>query len=169
MKLILLTLLTMNCFAFQTFKTFDGKELKGSSKAYLIVNIATRCGYTGQLGGLEKLYQKYKSQGLEIIGIPSNEFGGQSPESNAGIGSFCRKEYGVTFPILKKASVLSRTKDGDPKNELISRLVKESGKAEITWNFEKFLLDANGKLIKRFPSSTKPLANDLAQKIISAL
>lgn len=138
-------------------QTYDGKMISlKNSKAFLFVNIATRCGYTGQLDGLQKLYASLKSKGLMVVGIPSNEFGGQSPENNEGIGKFCRKKYGVEFPIMKRASVLSKNSKEDPKSEIVSNLLKQSGEGEIRWNFEKFLVGKDGKLVKRFRSGTGP-------------
>ena len=123
----------------------------------LVVNIATRCGYTPQLSDLEKLYQKYKTQKFIVLGFPSNEFGQQSPESNVKIGEFCQKNYGVTFPISRKTSV-----KGSDKSALFKYLVKDK---EIQWNFEKFLINKEGKLINRFSSSTKPMGEKLTEAI----
>lgn len=133
-------------------------------KSLLFVNIATRCGYTGQLGGLEDLYKKYKDKGLVIIGIPSNDFGSQTPEGNKQIGNFCRLKYGVSFPIAKKVQV-----KGSEKHPLVQHLVKASGGREIKWNFEKFLFDKNGKFVYRFLSSIDPKNRKLIKYIEDTL
>lgn len=137
-------------------KKIENKQLEG--KVTMFVNIATRCGYTGQLGDIEKLYQDYKDKGLMVVGIPSNDFGEQTPENGEEINKFCRLKYGATFPILKKTPVT-----GKSKHPLVKFLT--SDKNEIGWNFEKFLVDKNGKLIKRFGSSTKPMSDELVQAI----
>lgn len=140
-------------------KDIKGKPLKLSrykGSPLLIVNIATQCGYTGQLGDLEKLYQTYKSKGFEILGIPSNDFGGQTPEEDLEVAKFCKLNYGVSFTLSKKSVV-----KGTSAHPLIKFLIKKDDGTEISWNFEKFLIDANGKLIKRFKSSVSPLDNKI--------
>ncbi|ATH07136.1 hypothetical protein BIY24_04045 [Halobacteriovorax marinus] len=126
----------------------------------LIINIATRCGYTGQLDDIEKLYKKYSSKGLVIIGIPSNDFGGQTPESNQEVVEMCRVKYGASFPISTKVKVL-----GKEKHPLIEYMISESKQGDIKWNFEKFLFDKTGKFIKRFDSKTLPLNSELEEEI----
>jgi len=144
--------------------TIDGqktnlKALKG--KAYLVTNIATRCGYTPQLEGLESLYQKYKKKGLVIVGVPSNDYGEQTPEKNKDVKSFCKLNYDVSFPLTEKMQV-----KGEKKAPLFAEILKGSTqKEEIQWNFEKFLLDSNGKVIGRFASADKPLG----KKLLSAV
>ncbi|MCF8060078.1 MAG: glutathione peroxidase [Bacteriovoracaceae bacterium] len=143
----------------------DGDKLKLSElkgKTVLFVNVATKCGYTGQLDDLEKLYQKYKAKNFMIVGIPSNDFGGQTPEGNKEVAKFCRLKYGVTFPLTMKTPVL-----GDKKPQLIKLLVKDGG--EISWNFEKFLVSKVGKVVGRFKSGIEPLSTDLKNKIESIL
>ncbi len=149
----------------QSIKLTNGDEMKLSQfkgKAFMIVNIATRCGYTGQLDDLEKLYQKFKGKDFTILGIPSNDFGGQTPEGNKEVADFCRLKYGATFPIANKTVV-----KGSEKSELIKILVE--GGDEIGWNFEKFLIGKNGKVISRFKSGTGPLSKELVQAISGAL
>lgn len=148
-----------------TMKKTDGSEfplktLKG--KTVLFVNVATRCGYTGQLDDLEKLFQKYKNKNFTIVGIPSNDFGGQTPEGNKEVAKFCRLKYGVSFPLTAKTPV----KD-EGKPDLIKILV--NGGNNIKWNFEKFLVDKEGKVIDRFMSDVDPLSEDLTKKIESIL
>jgi glutathione peroxidase len=169
-----LVLLFSLIFSFQLFgadiydlslNKVDGEKLKLSElkgKAVLFVNVATRCGYTGQLDDLEKLYQKYKKKDFVIVGVPSNDFGGQTPEGDKEVGKFCRLKYGVTFPLTEKAVVL-----GPQKIDLFKKLVKKG--PEIRWNFEKFLVDKNGKLVGRFVSSVTPLSEELTKKIEGVL
>ena len=134
---------------------------KYKNKPVLLVNIATRCGYTGQLDELEAVYKKYKKEGLLVVGIPSNDFGGQTPEGEKEVAKFCRLKYGVTFPLTKKMVV-----KGKSKNKFMKELLSSSENSdEIGWNFEKFLFDKNGKLIARFDSSVKPDSKKLTKKI----
>ena len=123
-------------------------------KTLLIVNTASQCGFTPQYSGLEKLYDKFKARGLEILGFPCNQFGKQEPGSSAEIAEFCSVNYGVTFPMFEKIDV--NGKDAHPiyvylKDELPGTLSKK-----IKWNFTKFLVDHEGRPYKRFSSSTKP-------------
>lgn len=144
-----------NAFYQQTLTTIEGQKTtleQYKGKPLLIVNIATHCGYTPQLTGLERLYQKYKSKGLVVIGVPSNEFGGQTPENEKEVKSFCQLHHGVTFPLTSKTTVL-----GDKKSPLIEWLLKNALEhQEIAWNFEKFLINKNGQIEGRFKSSVKP-------------
>ena len=144
-------------------KPMDLNTYKG--KPVLLVNIATKCGYTPQLEGLESLHKKYKDKGLVVVGIPSNDFGGQTPENNADVKKFCKLNYGVTFPLTEKSVV-----QGEKKIDLIKNLIAEADdKSEIGWNFEKFLIDKNGKLVGRFSSAIKPESKQLEDKIQSVL
>lgn len=148
--------------------SIDGKKMDLSSykgKSILFVNIATQCGYTGQLKGLESLYQKYKDKGFVILGIPSNDFGGQTPEAEKDVKKFCLLNYGVSFPLTSKTVV-----KGNEKHPLVSSLLKAgSNSDEIGWNFEKFLLDKNGKLVGRYKSAVKPGDAELIKAIELAL
>lgn len=131
---------------------FKMEELKG--KTVLIVNIASQCGYTKQLEGLEAIYQKYKAKNFVVLGVPTNDFGGQTPEDDKGMLEFCQRTYNVTFPILRKSTV-----KGNEKRELYKYLTQQTPKefqGEIEWNFEKFLINKEGKVLGRFGSSTKP-------------
>lgn len=144
-------------------KTMDLSQYKG--KPVLISNIATKCGYTPQLEGLESVYKKYKDKGLVVIGIPSNDFGGQTPEDEEGVKKFCKLNYGVSFPLTAKTVV-----KGEKKHPLITHLLSQSdNKDEIAWNFEKFLLDKDGKVVSRFKSSVKPDSKEITEKITSIL
>ena len=142
-------------------KKIESNQVKG--KATLYVNIATRCGYTGQLDDIEKLYKKYKDKGLKVVGIPSNDFGSQTPENGEEINKFCRLKYGTTFPITKKTPVT-----GKEKHPLVAFLTSKSGK-EIGWNFEKFLVNAKGETVKHFRSSTAPMGEELTKAIEALL
>lgn len=130
----------------------DFKELEG--KVVLIVNTATKCGFTPQLDGLEKLYLQYKDQGLVILGFPCDQFGHQNPESDNDIETVCKLNYGVTFPLMKKSDV-----NGSHTNPVFQYLKKEltgTFGSRIKWNFTKFLIDRGGKPVKRFAPFTKP-------------
>ena len=142
-------------------KTFDFASLKG--KKIMIVNTASKCGYTPQYEGLEALYKKYKDR-LVIVGFPANNFGGQEPGSNSEIKDFCKKNYGVTFLMAAKVSV-----KGDDTAPIYKWLCNKSENgvldAEIKWNFNKFLLDENGKLLAKFDSNVTPMSEALTSKL----
>jgi glutathione peroxidase len=139
--------------------TIDFSKYKG--KYILVVNTASQCGYTKQYADLETLYEKYKGN-LVIIGFPANNFGQQEPGTNAEIKEFCSKNYGVTFPMAEKVSV-----KGDDIHPLFKWLTtkQENGvmDAEIKWNFTKFLLDKNGKLVAVFPSAVTPMSEEITK------
>lgn len=140
-------------------------QFKG--KVVLIVNVASKCGFTPQYTGLEELYKKYHDQGLEIIGFPCNQFGFQEPGSDEAIATFCSATYPVTFPIAKKSNV-----NGSDANEVFKWLKEQKeGKGLLTnaikWNFTKFLCSKNGEVIKRYGSSTAPA--DIEKDIQKAL
>jgi glutathione peroxidase len=139
--------------------TIDFSQYKG--KYILVVNTASKCGYTKQYADLEKLYEQYKSN-LVIIGFPANNFGQQEPGTNDEIKEFCSKNYGVTFPMAEKVSV-----KGDDIHPLFKWLTskQENGvmDAEIKWNFTKFLLDKNGKLVAVFPSAVTPMSEEITK------
>lgn len=159
MKLILL--LTAMLISANTLFDFKVKSIDGQSvdlsiykgKKILIVNTASECGYTPQYEGLEKLYEKYKSK-LVIIGFPANNFGGQEPGTDSDIKTFCSKNYGVTFPMMSKVSVTGS--DIAPLFQWLTTQENPDFTGDIKWNFEKFLLDENGKLIHRFRSKVTP-------------
>ena len=123
----------------------------------LIVNTASKCGFTPQFAGLEKLYEKYKPQGLEILGFPCNQFGGQDPGTNKEIGVFCQRNYGVTFPMFAKVDV-----KGPEAHAIFRFLTREAkgvlGSQNIKWNFTKFLVGRNGEVLGRYAPTTKPEA-----------
>ncbi|WP_067515726.1 glutathione peroxidase [Endozoicomonas ascidiicola] len=135
-------------------------------KVLLIVNTASKCGFTPQYKGLEDLYNKYKDQGLVILGFPCNQFGKQEQGDSAEIGAFCEKNYGVTFPIFEKIEV-----NGDQAAPLYQDLKAEApgllGTQGIKWNFTKFLISSKGNVIDRYAPTTKP--EDLEEDICTAL
>ena len=156
---------------------FEAELLEGETKALadykgkvmLIVNTASKCGFTPQFAGLEKLYEKYKAQGLEVLGFPCNQFGGQDPGTNKEIGAFCQRNYGVSFPMFAKVDIKG------PEAHVIFRfLTREAkgilGSQNIKWNFTKFLVGRNGEVLGRYAPTTKPEAleadieNALAKK-----
>ncbi len=126
-------------------------------KVLLIVNTASKCGFTPQYKGLEALYRKYRSQGLEVLGFPCNQFGAQEPGSAEEIESFCEINYGVTFPLFAKVDV-----NGDDAAPLYRHLKRERpgllGSEAIKWNFTKFLVDREGKVVERYAPNTEPAA-----------
>ena len=132
-------------------------------KVVLIVNTASKCGFTYQYEGLEKLYAKYKDQGLVVLGFPSNDFAGQEPGTEQEIQSFCRLTYGVQFPMFEKTRV--RKKYADP----LYKNLGEAADEYPAWNFHKYLLDRNGNLVASYSSFTKPLSNKLVNEIVSLL
>ncbi len=133
--------------------TFDFASLKG--KKIMIVNTASKCGFTPQYEGLEKLYKKYKDQGFVIIGFPSNDFKQQEPGTNREIAEFCKENYGVTFPMMAKIHV-----KGNKMHPLYRFLTDESENgvmnSRVGWNFQKYLIDTNGKLSKVLPPKKLP-------------
>lgn len=141
--------------------TFRGKVL-------LIVNVASKCGFTGQYAGLQKLYETYRDRGLVILGFPSNDFLWQEPGSNAEIKSFCSLTYKVTFPLFAKISV-----KGEDKHQLYRFLTDASRHAvkvdEISWNFNKFLIDRSGKVLAQYGSTTDPQSPELRAALEAAL
>ncbi len=149
-----------------TLKTIDGqpaplKQFQG--KVVLVVNVASRCGYTPQYEGLEKLYRKYKDRGFVIVGVPANNFGGQEPGTDAEIKEFCTRNYGVTFPMMSKVSV-----KGADMTPLYQYLTSAAG-GDVKWNFTKFLVGKDGKVIARFEPGVKPESAELAAAIEKAL
>lgn len=133
-------------------KPYDLNALRG--KVVLVVNTATECGFTKQLTGLEELHKKYASQGLEVLGVPCNQFGGQEPGDADHVMDVCKKNFGVTFPLTEKVEV-----NGDNTHPLYVWLKAQKSQlmmSRIKWNFEKFLLDRDGHVVDRFASTTTP-------------
>jgi glutathione peroxidase len=142
-------------------KGMNGKDVALSSykgKVLLIVNVASKCGYTPQYKGLQDLYEKYKNKGFEILGFPCNDFGGQEPGSNEEIQEFCSMNFGVTFKLFDKVKIL-----GNDKDKLYSVLTDNdvTGTKDVRWNFEKFLIAKNGDIVARFPSKVEPTSKEL--------
>ena len=166
-------LLTASAFATDIsnipFKTAEGKETRLSAysgKVILLVNVASKCGFTKQYTGLQKLYEDHREKGLVIIGFPCNNFGGQEPGTIAEIQDFCSTKFNVTFPIMDKIDV-----KGENQHPLYTALTGKDGAfpGDIKWNFGKILIGKEGKPLARFDSSTKPESKELADAIIAAL
>jgi len=143
---------------------FDNSSLEG--KVVLFVNVASECGFTKQYDGLQQLYETYQERGLVVVGVPCNQFGGQEPGGAEEIATFCRINFGVTFPLLEKQEV-----NGSGRSELYTNLISSTAgnDKDIRWNFEKFLVDRSGNVVERFGSSTKPDSSTLTQAIEAAL
>lgn len=165
----------MSSFAHASIYTIKEKLIDGSEttlaqykgKVILLVNIASQCGYTPQLDDLQKLHEKYSEKGLVVVGVPSNDFGGQTPEGDKEMKKFCRLRYGVKFPLLSKGVVI-----GKEKRDLYKYLTEKSPKlyrGAVAWNFEKFLISKDGSVVGRFKSSVKPLDSELVKSIESQL
>ena len=136
--------------------TLDGQpvdlEKEYAGKVVLVVNVASKCGFTRQYKGLQELYETYGEDGLVVLGVPCNQFGGQEPGSSEDISSFCESKFGVTFPMLSKVDV--NGEDAAPMFQYLTSKSDPSGK--VKWNFEKFLIGRDGQIVARYPSSTEP-------------
>ena len=179
-KLILILMLCVACASLSaepksiydfTMRSIDGQHvsLKSySGKVVLLVNVASKCGFTPQYAGLEALYEKYKDRGLVIVGIPANNFMSQEPGTDEEIKKFCSNKYNVTFPMMSKVSVL-----GDDKTPLYVFLTgKETDPqfgGDIKWNFTKFLFDRSGKPVARFEPAVTPDSPEVTAAIEAAL
>ena len=148
-------------------RDIDGKDVKLKSykgKVVMVVNTASKCGYTPQYEGLQALYDKYKDKGLVILGFPANNFGGQEPGTEAEIREFCTSKYKVTFPMFAKISV-----KGEDQHPLYAYLTsKETNPdfgGDISWNFNKFLIDRRGRIVGRFTSKDKPMADSVIAEV----
>ncbi|TZF82098.1 glutathione peroxidase [Pedobacter sp. BS3] len=162
---LFLAMMLMPAAAIYHFKvtSIDGDKInlsKYKGKKILIVNTASKCGFTKQYAELEKLAQQYKDK-VVVIGFPANNFGGQEPGENLTIKEFCQKNYGVTFPLSQKISV--KGDDIDPLFKYLTTADNPDFTGEIKWNFEKFLIDENGKLIHRFRSKVTPLSEEITK------
>jgi glutathione peroxidase len=148
-----------------TMNSIDGKPVPLASykgKVALVVNVASRCGFTPQYAGLEALYRQYKDRGFVVLGFPANNFMGQEPGTNEEIKTFCTRKYDVTFPMFSKISV-----KGEDKAPLYQFLTQTGG--DIPWNFTKFLVDGDGKVIVRFEPKMKPDSPEVTAAIEKAL
>ena len=153
---------------------FEAELLEGQNKSLsdyegkvlLIVNTASKCGFTPQFAGLEKLYEQYKDQGFEVLGFPSNQFGGQDPGTNDQIGEFCQRNYGVSFPMFAKVDVKG------PEAHIVFRYLTNNSKGVlgngVKWNFTKFLINKKGQVVNRYAPTTKPetLTSDIEQELV---
>jgi glutathione peroxidase len=146
------------------FKTIDGDDASLADFAgdvILIVNVASKCGYTPQYGELEELYERYLEEGFVVIGFPANNFANQEPGTDSEIKEFCTENYGVTFPMMAKISV-----DGDDINPLYKYLTTESNfDGPIKWNFTKFLLSRDGEVVARFEPKVEPLSDEVVDAV----
>jgi len=146
----------------ETFYALSAKDAKGKDfsfdqlrgKVVLIVNVASKCGFTPQYTGLEALYKKYRSQGLVIVGFPCNQFGSQEPGTDDEIAEFCSRTFDVSFPIMKKVEV--NGENVHPVYKYLKSQKSWMGLSRIKWNFEKFLVSKTGKVVERFASTTTP-------------
>ena len=184
-----LTTMTTSLLSIPLTRIDGSSETLGShaGKALLIVNVASKCGLTPQYEGLESLYREYRDRGLEVLGFPANDFNGQEPGTDAEIGEFCRSTFGVEFPMFSKIAVT-----GPDKHPLYQALIearpiaeftpgstfmeglKRFGKGdpddpEVHWNFEKFLIDRHGSVVRRFGPDTDPQAPAIIEAVESAL
>jgi glutathione peroxidase len=143
-------------------KAIDGKEIDLAGyrgKVVMIINVASKCGLTKQYADLQKLYDARKDKGLVILAFPANNFNGQEPGTDAEISEFCKKDYGITFPLFSKVSV-----KGDDAHPLFKQLAAKGG-GEPSWNFTKYLVDREGNVVQRFDPKTKPDDAALTKKI----
>jgi glutathione peroxidase len=179
-KLLLILMLCVACASLAaqsksmydfTMKSIDGQQVSlgsYSGKVVLLVNVASKCGFTPQYAGLEALYEKYKDRGLVIVGIPANNFAQQEPGTNEEIKKFCSNKYNVTFPMMAKVSVL-----GDDKAPLYTFLTDKATNpqfsGDVKWNFTKFLFDRSGKPVARFEPAVTPDSPEVAAAIDAAL
>jgi len=169
-------LIMSSAFGASNVHEFKMKALRGEmvdlasfkGKVVLMVNVASQCGYTYQYEALQKLYNKYQGQGLVVAGFPANNFGAQEPGTDEQIGAFCKLQYGVTFPMFSKISVA-----GGDKAPLYQFLTDKKANpktgGEIQWNFTKFLVDRDGKVIQRFEPAVEPGSKEVVAAIEAAL
>jgi glutathione peroxidase len=154
-----------------TLNSIDGQPTSLSTfkgKVVLLVNVASRCGYTPQYTALEAVYEKYKNRGLVIVGVPANNFGGQEPGTNQEIKTFCTAKYNVTFPMMAKVSV--KGKDIAPLYQFLTdKNANPQTGGEIGWNFTKFLIGPDGQVIARFDSAVTPDSKEVTSAIEKAL
>jgi glutathione peroxidase len=148
-------------------KTVDFSKYKG--KVILIVNVASECGYTPQYKGLQALHTKYAKYGLAILGIPSNDFGGQEPGTNAQVAEFCKKNFAVTFDLFAKVGVAEGKNQCELFKILTSKNTNPNHPGPVLWNFEKFLLGRDGTIVARFPSDADPDSEDFEKTLLKYL
>ena len=173
-KLAAVFLLSTMIIQAQSIYEISVKDIEGKvgtlapykSRVLLIVNVASECGYTPQYTGLEAVYAKYKDKGLTVLGVPCNQFGGQEPGSNAEIKEFCSSTFHVTFPLLDKTEV-----NGAKRHPLYAALAGKSSPfpGDIAWNFSKFLVGRDGRILQRFESGAEPDSTEVVKAIEAAL
>lgn len=170
MKFILFFVFSTSLFASEIYslklKDFKGQDTtleQYKGKVLMVVNIASQCGFTSQLGDLEKLYQAYKEKGFVVLGFPSNDFGGQTPESDQDFKTFCEKKYNVSFPIFKKDKVIGNERQA--LYQYFKNLKNKDLNSDVSWNFEKFIIDRKGNVIDRFSSFRNPDATKVKELI----
>jgi glutathione peroxidase len=169
MKTLLLSTLLM--FAPGSIQDFTLNSIDGSpvplstykGKVALVVNVASQCGFTPQYQGLEALYKKYQDQGFVILGFPANNFGGQEPGSDAEIKTFCTRKYSVDFPMFSKISVKG------PDQAPLYRYLTATGGGDIQWNFTKFLVGRDGKVLQRVESDVEPASPEVTKAVQAAV
>lgn len=150
-----------------TIKSIDGADqplAEYSGKAVLVVNVASECGLTPQYAGLQALHEEFSASGFTVLGLPCNQFGAQEPGSEADIKNFCTTKFDVSFPMSSKIEV-----NGDNRHPLYAWLVGETGGEDISWNFEKFLVDGSGQKVTRFSPKTTPEDSALRDAIKQAV
>src|SRR5580658_7318267 len=171
-----LLLISSAAFAASSVHEFTMDAISGTptplanfkGKVLLVVNVASQCGYTYQYEGLQALYMKYKDQGLVVVGFPANNFGAQEPGTNAEIGAFCKSKFGVTFPMFSKISVAGA--DKAPLYQFLTdKTANPKTGGEIPWNFTKYLVDREGKVIQRFEPAVEPQSTELVSAVESIL
>ncbi|WP_395078455.1 glutathione peroxidase [Gracilimonas sp.] len=169
--LIMITGLSMSNNGDNSFYDFNMKDIDGNEiplaeykgKVVMVVNVASKCGYTPQYEGLQSIYEQYNDDDFVILGFPANNFKGQEPGTNEEIKEFCTLEYGVEFPMFSKVSV-----KGEDQSELFTYLTSQPNpdfEGEIKWNFEKFLIDKEGNLVRRFRSNVEPESDEIVKSI----
>lgn len=151
-----------------SFERIDGEPLPDDAlrgKAVLVVNTASECGFTPQYRDLQALWKRYRDHGLVVLGVPSNDFGGQEPGDEAQIRAFCSDNYAIDFPLTRKVAVL-----GDDAHPLYRGLQQTLGDAGVPkWNFHKYLFDPDGELVEMWGSKTEPLADELVEAVEAQL
>lgn len=170
-SLIIGSLLFMNISADTSIYDFELNSLSGDEislsefegNVLLIVNTASECGYTPQYKELQELYETYNDEGFYVLGFPANNFGGQEPGSDEEIAQFCELNYGVTFPMFSKISV--KGEDQHPLYNYLTQADNPDFTGEIGWNFEKFLIDRNGNIVRRFKSNVTPTGDELTDSL----
>ena len=176
MKTILLLFTSLSLFMITNERTesvyqyelnsLDGENISLSDfegDILLIVNTASECGYTPQYEGLQELYESYSDNGFKVLGFPANNFGGQEPGTDEEIAQFCQANYGVSFPMFSKISV--KGEDQHPLFNYLTSAENPDFTGDISWNFEKFLIDRNGNVVRRFKSNVEPMSEELVSAV----